>query len=199
MALVDLAETKIYLRIDPSDTSQDDILNLLIASVDALVKKIIGDIEQGDKTEEVNICEINNNCCGTQACVLFKNIQVTEIKEINGQTYNGVLWTDYFIREPNDRKVCFNDLSDYTQDDDDDPCYVTFLYESWYASTPSDLKLAVLKMIAGLYAEESGKPVTSYKVWDVAVTFANPAWQNNADASYSTVNSILSQYQTFTP
>jgi len=45
MALVSLSEVKVYLRIDASDTSQDDFLNLLISSADAIVKKVIGDVE----------------------------------------------------------------------------------------------------------------------------------------------------------
>jgi len=191
MALVSLSEVKVYLRIDASDTSQDDFLNLLISSADAIVKKVIGDVEPWTKTEQVSVCEVNQGCW--ELCVLLSNIWVTQVDSINWTAYSGVLNTDYFIREPQSRKVCFKSLEGYI---DYNSCYITIEYTAWLTPIPDDLKFAVLKLIWLLYNEDKGMSVKSYKVWDVSVTLADGGAETSANIA--SINSVLAHYETFT-
>lgn len=188
--IVTLAEVKIFLWIDASDTSQNDLLNLLINSMDAVVKSVIGDIESSQKTVTFELCDIKR--CLSEVCLLAPDINITAVNQINWTNYTWVLWTDYFIRKPSNRNICFKTLESYINYDSG---YIDITYTSWYASIPEDIVYATLNLISLSYNTDKWQTVKSYKVGDVSVSL----WSSEqTDTIIDSVNSILSRYKTFT-
>ena len=62
-------------------------------------------------------------------------------------------------------------------------------YTSWYASIPTDIQLLMYIMISAELNRDWGKTVSSYKVWDVSVSYVD------SEASPLIIDSIISKYK----
>lgn len=188
--IITLSELKNYLWI--TDNSQDTILQILVDSVNQIIINILWDITLWEKTENIDICDLQRTCSGLS--VLLSNINVQTIDKINWQTYSWNKDIDYFIRNPNNRKVVFKNLDGFGNNND---CSVDITYTSWYVNIPNDIKLAWYIMAWWLFAQKNWQNVKSYKVWDVTVVFQDD-WQSLWNMQYTQVNNIFAQYKTFT-
>ncbi len=146
----------------------------------AMIDNIIWDISEIEKTEQISLCDINK----LDWSFLVNNINVVSIEKINWVDYVWTLNEDFMIRYW--RKLYINNLATYL---DARPFnFFDITYTSWFNPIPNDIILLQSLMVAWELANENWKEVTSYKVWDVAVSFAN--W----NSWVSTLKTIISKY-----
>ena len=169
--LVTLADTKTFLNI--SGTTYDTYLNLVIAGIEEVVLQYIWDITQGTKTEKIDFCDVDKF-----GIFLVSVPEVTSITSIEWNAYTGVLWEDYQIQPPRNRRLEVEDLHTYF-DWTNSFQYFTIEYEAWYTvnNVPKDIKHAVYKLVAEEFNTDQGKWIESVKLGDKTVKFASQDFQ----------------------
>lgn len=198
MTIVDRAKAKTYLKIDSSDTSQDALVDIFISAADSFMKKLLWPIENAgtvQTTDYVSSRDITTDW--KYQYVRLQGINVFAVDTVDWES----LWTkdtDYWILPPNSRKIKALDILGKVTDLSNSS--IPIVYKCWWtvADMPWDIVMATLKVIGGLYAEDKGQLVQSYKVGDVSVTFADN-WNPEAmQKSVTSFRSMVSQYLTFT-
>jgi hypothetical protein len=184
---VKLPDVKTFLWI--SDPNQDIKIDSMIDIAQAITTNIIWDVEYWEKTEQITCCDFVYWRIGLE--ILLKNINIDEIVSINWIAYTGALGTNYRILPPNNSKVRFDWISQYTWNVTWK--YFDIVYNAWYEVIPSDIKYLQYLLIGWMISNENWKPIKSYVVWDVEVVFA----LESLNTWVMTINSILSKYKKF--
>lgn len=193
MSYTTLASVKTSLWI--TWLSQDAILNQLIADADVYLNKAL-DITSFEKwtiTEKVKFFSQSYSKFGYYMFYL-KNFNVSNIKEINGKAYTGVIDVDYQIQ--NSRVLQIRNLHQYFVPTYFD--YMTIKYDYGYDRSPTppltdelpdDIKLLARLLVKWLYNElypmgynattngqQNMQKLTSYSLWDESMSWDIWLW-----------------------
>lgn len=192
-----LSQFKNYLWIASTDTTNDEILTLILASSWQQINKICGvdSFLEADYTETIDARKIYINSFWYN--IFLKNKPVTAIKEIDGETYSGVQGTDYMIAEQ--RRAIFKSF-----DSNLDFGFFTIKYTAWYESTaiPNDLTMIEIMIACGnlpdALKEQYHVGISSYKLWDEQITFGAKSSSQSSDDLYFSFTKLLDKYKNFT-
>ncbi len=189
MSYASLAEVKSFLKI--SDSSQDTLLESLLASSEAFLNHYFGvdTLENSTFTERLPINPSPNSC---KLRYYLKKRPVTSIEKVNGRTFTWVLGTDYIIL--NQRVIEFVASAQFGQ-------YLQGLffdtfemeYKAGYEAgeVPRDIVLAQI-MLVWAYWGESG---TAQKYESYSVDVERVVYRSTA--SKKEFMDLIKPYRTF--
>jgi len=169
-----------------SDTKRSQIEKFLEWTAPEITA-IIWNVMLGEKTEKINICDV---CDSIPVEIYLKNIEVKSIKKINDKDYAWVIWTDYLIAQPQNRKVVIKDLFDYL--DWNELEYFTITYISWFDKIPWDIVFAQVLLVEEEMNKSWWQTISQYKMWPRTIKYAWP-WENNSSKNW--FESYLNKYK----
>lgn len=187
-----LAQFKAYLWIDPSDTSKDTTLTLILDSANSKLNHLCW-VDSFAKWEYTQLIEKRWIYEAYDRLEFYlKNKPVSQIKELNGIVYEWVKGDDYLVIY--DRRICLKKVQLNTWD------MLTIKYEAWYETIPDDLKLMEMMLWSWIYQSEWFEWISSYKLWDESITFGEVSWYNGKltpDDQYFSFTVLLNKYKNF--
>lgn len=187
-----LAQFKVYIGMDVSDTSQDTLLTTFLNTANSKLNNLCG-VDSFAKWQYTQTIE-KRWIYETPRWLEFylKNKPVVSIDKINGENYDWVLWTDYLImyeRRPIFKSIPLNDWG-----------MVEITYTAWYQTIPYDLQLLEMMLASGMWQEHNNEWVQSYKLWDEQIVFWAKTWNYGIltpDQQYFSFTALLNQYKNF--
>lgn len=187
-----LAQFKAYLWIDPSDTSKDTTLTLILDSANSKLNHLCW-VDSFAKWEYTQLIEKRWIYEAYDRLEFYlKNKPVSQIKELNGIVYEWVKGDDYLVIY--DRRICLKKVQLNSWD------MLTIKYEAWYETIPDDLKLMEMMLGSWIYQSDWFEWISSYKLWDESITFWSRAWNYGMitpDDQYFSFTVLLNKYKNF--
>lgn len=161
MALIDLAEAKIFLDIEETDTDSDNSINQIIPQAEALFYSLLKVDTLESQANKEEIARFKNNS------IWFKNFPINSINEIWWEVYNGEDFEDYIVTK---NKVDFHEPN-FLDKVKSNRIKVNYDYGYTTENLPQDIKLAILILISGLYNTKENYGTVSCKIWQESFNF----------------------------
>ena len=156
MALITLQDAKTFLGI--WDNESDAEINQIIPQAEALFYSLlkVDSLEVQIKTEIVPFRD---------KTARFKNFPINSIIQIVGEDYKGQEWADY-LTSKNEVKFLQPDFLGKVKNN-----RLQIKYNFWFSTIPTDIKLAILILVAGLYNIKENYGTTSCKIGQESFSF----------------------------
>ena len=176
-----------YIKFDwgtTLDSNTSSKIQMYIDSTTEIINAVTGDLTSSDKTEQVSMEDIIQTANDFPTLQL-KNINVTAVKTINGNTFTGVEDVDWQIIPPMKSRFVCRYLTTYLSW----LLYKTFkiVYTSWFTDIPNDIKQLQYMLIKWEMSKEWNQEVKSYSLWPRSITFKD-------SKDFDSVMKILSKY-----
>lgn len=158
----------------------DEKIQMLLDATESDITSVVWDITLGEKTEQFGWCDV------WEKSLWFQNTMIREIYKVDGKEYEH--W--YSILEPQYRRVVFEDLYRYVDENKD---YFRISYLSGYESIPEDLKLAHALIVSNDISTLWVWQIESYSMWPRKIKYRNTSTTPYMDKA----NKILNRYRKF--